>query len=77
VAAFEAQGHVVILVVGEGERIALSRDGPLMRWDCMNGAPAVWVGFYVWATRPTLRIEIWGHPDLLCVRPGPPAPLHS
>jgi hypothetical protein len=31
VAAFEAQGHVVILVAGGGERIALSRDGPLMR----------------------------------------------
>jgi hypothetical protein len=62
--SYEARWHEGIL---SGSRVR-ANDPIMSRYDCaMNGAPEVWVGFYVWATRPPdffLRSESdVGHPS--------------
>jgi hypothetical protein len=50
----------VILVAGEESGSRVRAMAHSCGETCMNGAPAVWVGFYVWATRPNFKkLEAW------------------
>jgi hypothetical protein len=54
-----------------GKSVRASLECPLMRWDCMNGAPEISTRFHVWATRHEWDTRgLWltsstGHPPVI------------